>query len=313
MRYAESNAASYLEPHAEWNSLMESPVADVLSLWSTFQQGNVYPGEENDANLIFDFKNGTKVSDTWSAIYQEPYDTGPLSSAGDFYNYFVLGKLPADWESAGQWWPIRTLDESPQPETPVNPFIAKCAQGDDDDSNPAVARCRRSSAAFPRDPAVIQGDLDDSYDEFITGYVFDDISTGVLSLPRFDTAGDDEYNSFRLAVQDFIVEAQSKKVKRVVIDVQQNSGGSSLRAYDTFKLFFPKIEPYGVSRTRKHELANVLGTAYTKAFMEGRLEEYYTANEWVINSRLHADRQSKFGSWRDYFANNIGYSEPVSV
>ncbi|KAF3036558.1 hypothetical protein E8E12_004968 [Didymella heteroderae] len=31
------------------------------------------------------------------ALWNEPYETGPLSAGGDFYNYFVLGLLPVSY------------------------------------------------------------------------------------------------------------------------------------------------------------------------------------------------------------------------
>lgn len=314
MSYADQNSASYLEPHAEWNSLMESPVADILSQWSAFRQGTVYPGMEDNADLIMELKNGTKIVETWSAVYRELQDTGPLSTAGDFYNYFVLGQLPANWRNAGQWWPQRSLqgddDDSSQSDS-VTPFTTKCTQ-DGGDEQPDFDRCQRSYAAFPRHPNVVEGDLDDTVSEFITGHILKDISTGVLSIPSFESLSSGEYDSFRIAVQDFITEAQNKTVKKIVIDVQQNTGGSSLRAYDTFKLFFPDIEPYGASRTRKHELANILGSAYTEAFKKENLDWYYAANEWVISNRVNADSNTKFDSWKKYFTDKGGYSEPVS-
>lgn len=302
MRYAEENAASYLEPHAEWNSLMESPVADILGLWSTFQQGTIYPGEENDANLTVELKNGTIIVDTWSAIYQENQDTGPLTTAGDFYNYFVLGQVPVGYEEAGRWWPDRGEPGDNQQPPVTTPFETNCGDS---------VWCVRSSAAFNLTPAVEQGELDDSNDELITGYILEDISTAVLSIPHFYSTGAGGYDTFRFAIQDLILAAQEKKAKRIIIDVQQNTGGSTLRAYDTFKLFFPSLEPYGASRTRKHEWAETLGNTYTKAFKDGRLDEDYASSEWVVSNRIHADQNSRFSSWANYFSGSSNYSQPV--
>lgn len=326
MRYAEANAASYLEPHAEWNSLMESPVLDILGLWSAYQQGNIYPGEEDNAQLNVELKNGSKFEDTWSAVYQEGSDTGPLTTAGDFYNYFVLGQLPANWKTAGQWWPTRSLESADEPDsadpTVIDPVVSICSEGTENDQEQVTSWCESSSAAFPNDPVVIQEFLEVSYDEVVTGYILEDISTGVLSIPRFyttDAGGDD---SFRAAIQDFIDAALEKEVKRIVIDLQRNNGGSSFRAYDTFKLFFPQLEPYGASQTRKHELANILGTAYTSAFNEtldalapiadGGLEDYYAASEWVVSNRVDAEKSTKFESWQEYFDTEGSYSRSVS-
>jgi hypothetical protein len=49
-----------------------------------------YPGD----NITFTFENGTELTETWLAIYNDPGDMGPLSTGGDFYNFFVLGLYP---------------------------------------------------------------------------------------------------------------------------------------------------------------------------------------------------------------------------
>ena len=107
--YADINAANHLEQHGDWNSLMDSPILDILGIWSRFQSGNIYPGGENNAPLNVKFKNGSWYNETWSAVYQEASDTGSLTTASDFYNYFVTGIKPINWNATG-WWPNRTSD-----------------------------------------------------------------------------------------------------------------------------------------------------------------------------------------------------------
>jgi hypothetical protein len=53
--------------------------------YSTF-----YPGD----NITFTFESGTVLTESWLTIYNDPDDTGPLLTGGDFYNFFVLGLFP---------------------------------------------------------------------------------------------------------------------------------------------------------------------------------------------------------------------------
>lgn len=289
---------------------MASPVLDALGMWAAFQTGKIYPGSEDNARLDFEFDNGTTINQTWSAIYLEASDTGPLTTAGDFYNYFVLGIGPANVNTTEIWWPHRSLPNNESTTTPAaDPLTVACSQ--DDQSGPSW--CQSSFAAFPDDPVVAQEDLDFASDEVVTGYILDDISTGVLSIPSFQyTSNYDDDDTFRDAIQEFVSEMKARNVTRILIDLQQNRGGNAFRAYDTFKLFFPSLDPNDASHMRKHDLANVLGSAYTYAWDKAQLDTSYAANEWVVSNRIDADTNSTFSSWREYFDNEAGYSRPAS-
>jgi hypothetical protein len=122
--FADLNADGYLEPHADWNSLMDNPALAVSGDLSMFQSATFYPGDELNAT----FKNGSNVLSYWLASYNELDDTGPLTTAGDFYNYFVLGLLPASYNSTEQWWPIlETEDTEDSNSTTVDPYKAICS------------------------------------------------------------------------------------------------------------------------------------------------------------------------------------------
>lgn len=87
--YATLNSLGSVEPHAEWNALMGSPALDIQGYFTPFDgSGRLYPGEL----LNFTLENGTEVDTFWIAIYNEQANiTGPLTTGGDMYNYFVLG------------------------------------------------------------------------------------------------------------------------------------------------------------------------------------------------------------------------------
>lgn len=78
---------------------------------------------------------------------------------------------------------------------------------------------------------------------------------------------------------------------------------------DTFKQFFPSIDPYGGSRLRAHPAANVMGKAMTDYFESISSDDYdYTylyANKWVASTRLNANTDRKFASWEEFFGPQV--------
>jgi hypothetical protein len=307
-QWAELNVDGYVEPNADWNALMDHPALWISGDLSAFQSATLYPGDE----LNFTFQNGTIEETYWLAIYTELDDTGPLTTAGDFYNYFVLGLLPASYDPNSQWWPTYSEDDLPSNNsssnsTTVDPVGVICSRG-----NPANhSWCSESYGAYPNDPVVAQTDLAITGGGVVTGYLLNDTSTGVLSIPSFYQY-DLNTEQFDYAIQYFIGNATQKNISRVIIDLQTNSGGSVYLAYNTFKQFFYSLDPYAASRIRSHKLADVLGGAYSKWWKElendldGQdglndiLYNYAAAEEWVVVNRINAATGGNFSSWSEY-------------
>ncbi|KAF2093751.1 hypothetical protein NA57DRAFT_21022, partial [Rhizodiscina lignyota] len=292
-RFAALNSQGTLEPHADWNQLFASPAQDIQAGVNVFGGGaTFYPGD----NLTFGFKNGTEWPLHWLAIYNNPYNTGPLETGGDFYNYFVLGLLPASYNGSA--------DDS------------SCSGGSDDDDSDGSGSSSSSKPswyeasyhAYPSDPDVVQLDLSIAGGGIVTGYFLHDISTAVLSIPSFDQFGDNIGN-FSKTVTKFIDSAQKAKLEHVIIDLQQNTGGTPVLAFDTFMQFFPRTEPYAASRRRDHYLANVLGgttTDFWSSLSPGDdLYDFYyedlAASEWVVTDRLDAETGKNFSSWPEFY------------
>lgn len=98
-------------------------------------------------------------------------------------------------------------------------------------------------------------------------------------------------------------------MKKIVIDLQENTGGSALLAFDTFKQFFPNLDPFGGSRLRAHSAANVMGdaiTSYWNALTEDD-DDYYNlaADEWMSADRINADTNRNFTSWAEFYGPHL--------
>lgn len=291
--FAAANSLGRLDPHADWNQLMYTPVEDILGIGNTFGwDAPLYPGD----NLTFGFANGTTLDTQWLAIYQNYYRTGPLTTGGDFYNYFVLGFLPASFTG-----PELRVDSSANDTDTNSTDIGSAA--------PNISSWNSISPAYPDNPEIVQTDLSLTGGGFVTGYFLNSTSTGVLSIPSFQEFGA-AVGSFSGTVNDFITRAQEVGLEKVVIDLQGNSGGTPLLAFDLFAQFFPNIEPFAGSRRRSHRLGNILGAATTNFWSSLRPDndewEYdiyhdaYAADEWVIADRINAATNHTFANWQEY-------------
>ncbi|KAF4637196.1 hypothetical protein G7Y89_g886 [Cudoniella acicularis] len=342
--FAAQNSAGMIEPHADWNTMMRSAAQDIQGTLNTFSSGTFYPGD----TITFVLENGTEISDYFQAVYNSRGNTGPLVTGGDFYNYFVLGILPASYddnlidnnnvnisdpttESAAQSTAQATAQATETAQStqatqtaqavaaPIaniimsflsgssEPSVSKRAgprlsRRDDTDETPTCESW--SNSAYPECADVSQVDLGTFGTGFVSGYFLNDTSTAVLSIPSFDESTDaiDDFDSTILA---FITKSQSINMKKIVIDLQSNQGGEALLAIDTFKRFFPNIDPFGGSRMRAHPAANTMGQVVTSFFENNNdSDDTLVTNEWVSTVRLNAATNDTFASWPEFFGPN---------
>lgn len=292
-KFAANNSVGRLEQHAEWNDMMSHPAQDILGGANIFTgAATFYPDDQ--LNFTFAKDTGATREDIqtyWLAVFNWLYGTGPLTTGGDFYNFFVLGLWPAQNGTAAQPDGSSTVTK-------------KTKRQDDQDGQVCNETSWSSvSDAYPEKADVSQADLCLEGGGVVTGYFFDEISTGVLSIPTFDIYSDG-LASFTSTVQDFIDGAQKNNIEHVVIDLQQNSGGIAGLAFDTFARFFPGTEPYAGSRRRSHALANIIGNV-TTTWWDGldpndETKAENIGNEWIITPRLNADTGDNFQSWDEY-------------
>ena len=194
---------------------MYSPALDIQGYPSIFGGFTTfYPGE----SLDFTFENGTALNQVpWLVRYYDQGDTGPLTTGGDFYNFFVLGLYPASYVAPS---PNTTSTGPTSTETTSTGLTATVTEWPD--------------LAYPRQPDVVQPNLSASNGGVLTGYLFNDTLTGVLSIPSFEVFGD-PIKTFGDTVGEFIQRSKAAGMKKIVIDVQQNAGGNVLLAISTFK------------------------------------------------------------------------------
>lgn len=226
--FADWNAIGGLEPHADWNQLMSSPVLTVQNYYSVFEgYTTFYPGE----NVTFAFENGTARDPyPWLAIYNSPGDTGPLATGGDFYNFFVLGLFPASYDPDA----VQTDSAS------VPSAVPSDAATENEPTESATPEATQTAwpIPYPQNPDIVQPDLGVS--GVLTGYFLKEISTAVLSIPSFQVF-DDAVLSFSDTISDFLRQSKKAGMRKILVDVQQNAGGDTLLAIDTFKQVKPPI------------------------------------------------------------------------
>lgn len=251
---------------------MSSAASDVQFILSTFEGSSIlYPG----ASIRFKFENGTDSGDLpWLAqfsMFAEPSDAPLITTGEELYNWYVWGvdATPDEYSSATTSLPptttstvvaaVNTSTASNASSTSDVSALSTYA-GDTADSTATAAATSTvddgpasvtgwDNIAYPTDPIVAQPDLAEVNGGVLTGYILNDNVTAVLSIPSF-LVNSENAVSFSTTVQDFLIRSKAAGCTQVIIDVQRNTGGSDLLATDTFKQFFPSIDPYGAARVR---------------------------------------------------------------
>ncbi|GKT51059.1 LOW QUALITY PROTEIN: peptidase S41 family protein ustP [Colletotrichum spaethianum] len=300
-RFGARQSVGMLEPHADWNELMDHPVQDVQGIYSIFSGSSTfYPG--NSLTFSFEDTSIDDVETNWLAIYNNAEFTGPLETPGDFYNFFVLGLLPASYYNVQLPEAFGGPPDENAPTTEVLPGIGD-APIDDTIEEELSDWYIRSYGAFPKKVDFTQETLGLNNETILTGYFYEAISTGVISIPHFSQFGL-HVGSFGDGLTGFMEKAKEKSIPHIIIDLQKNYGGSTGIALMLFREFFPGIDPFAGSQRRSHELGNILGSAATQywqnlaADSEERLK--LLAAEWIITTRINAETGRNFTSWEEY-------------
>ena len=300
-QFAAANSVGNLEPNADWNDLMSSFAAYIQDSYSILESYvEFYPGD----TITLGFENGTTSEpEPWQAIYNSPGPTGPLATGGDFYNFFVLGFYPASFDP-------NATDPCAVSDGPTDTSNSTSTSSDSTSTNTTSAGADATAtswpdSAYPNDTDIYQPGLYPDGGGFLTGYFLKNISTAVLSIPTFDMSGED-IQTFSDTVQKFLNASHAAGMKTVLIDLQQNLGGDTLLAIDTFKHFFPSRDTFRGSRLRAHATADVIGNTFTSYYATGKAvnsSEYdaLSVSDFVSTDRLNAETDQNFTSWGEFF------------
>lgn len=300
-QFAAANAIGNLESNADWNDLMSSFASYIQDDYSIFESYvEFYPGD----TITLGFENGTTLDpQPWVAVYNSQGPTGPLATGGDFYNFFVLGFYPASFDVNAPdpcAAAANTTDSSNATATSANPASANTSS--------VAAETSATSwpdSAYPAHADIFQPSLYPYGGGFLTGYFLKNISTAVLSIPSFAMSGDD-VQRFSDTVQSFLNASHAAGMQKVLIDLQQNLGGDTLLAIDTFKHFFPSNDTFRGSRLRAHPQADIIGNTFTTYYatnqsINSSLYDALSASDWVSTDRLNAETGQNFTSWGEFF------------
>ncbi|KAI9710262.1 MAG: hypothetical protein M1820_002756 [Bogoriella megaspora] len=291
--FASQQSFGMLEPNADWNQVMTSPAQEIFGLSSFSEVAPFYAGDQID--LVFE--DGSTTQDRWLALFGSPGFTGPLETGGDFYNFFVLGLYPANFDAA------LTAYYSNSNRSSGNPTLD--ADESDDDIQPQTSWCK-DFPAYPCNTMTYQQDLGQFSNGALTGYFLENISTAVLSLPSFEQY-DDGIDTFSQAVIDFVGNATERHARTVILDLQQNAGGEVSLAFWLFDKFFPNTRPFAGSRMRSHHDANIVGETFNSQFQTLPVDpsnetfQGYQSSEWVVTDRINALTGDNFSSWAQYY------------
>lgn len=233
------NATTYLEslmtrtnqhdPDAQYNIMMYGkafdarfPRANYRGLFAlNGRLSHFYPGP----NTIIRFENTTeKIYKNYASVIAK-FDG--VQDSSSMYKRFCTG-------SSGY---LSTSKPTPTPK----PAMA----------NQAPFKSKNPVRGYP-DPHII------SSDKVVSGYFLDDPShkdVAVLVIFYFQTKSIPEFQS---VIQNFIADSVALGKKKLIIDLSANGGGNLLCAYDTFRQFFPQLEPGGFTRFRLHDALKII-------------------------------------------------------
>ena len=224
------NSIGNLEPNADWNDLMSSQAAYIQDQYSTFESSiTLYPGD----TITIAFENGTQLDpEPWLAEYNSIGPTGPLATGGDFYNLFVLGFYPASFDPDAPD-PCDLADTTTASATTTTSASSATATITDSTASLPTSTGWGQDSGYPPTADIFQPNLYPDGGGFVTGYFLED-KTAVLSIPTFDMFGNDT-ETFSQTVGKFLSGSRAAGMQKILIDLQQNLGGDTLLAVDTFK------------------------------------------------------------------------------
>jgi hypothetical protein len=266
----ESALNSYHDPDVRYNAMLYQLPAQNAGY---FANPPFYPGP--DTNVTFE--NGTSNTYPNSATILESQAWSGVTSGEDFFSIFV--------ELSTEDFSRLKKRETPR-NLPRHLQITEADLGDD----------ATVPVTYP-DPVVEHSVADVP----LAGYFLDtDVGKiGVLMIQTFNTETVDDAEEFQSVIEEFIAEAKSQEVTKVVIDVRTNGGGLVMLGYDAYLQFFPSQKPQLLSRFRANDATNLMGQQISQLDLTPETVEIYTI-PWNFHAYLDSEL-NPFESWEDMY------------
>jgi hypothetical protein len=275
---AEAERTAYHDPDTRYNALFFMSSAEAYGL---FTSPRFYPGPTTNVT----YENGTTNEYVNAAVILQPETWSSISSPEDFYDIYIL---PQTTSSLGT--KAKKRDPNSLPFHLENPRDYEL-QG--------YNTIQHGSAPLNYPEPVIAHSAEEVP---LAGYFVNTGAgeVGVFVVGTFNTEDVAGAQEFQLVIQEFIAEAQSRSVSRIIIDVRQNGGGKVLSGYDMYKQFFPSQEPQAQSRWRGHTASEIYGESISSfRSMTSLNENLYVS---PFSKAAYTDAAgADFATWNDMY------------
>ncbi|KAH6672424.1 hypothetical protein B0J14DRAFT_73417 [Halenospora varia] len=261
--YAKEKVSGQIEPHGDWNLMFDNSARASIGGGAAFGGGGFFPDAAVVMNITF--ANGTTTSGSWFA--RANIDLTGVRTGKDFYDLQVAPQEEED-------------PTTPTTTTPTKPKTTLTEIG----------------APYPF-PVTVQKAL--GAGGYFTGYFLNQSSVAVMSIPSFDMTGVHAQN-FQAAVATFLKASKAAGMKKLVIDLQGNGGGTVALGFDLFKQIFPTLEPFGGSQLRATRALDAIGTTLYRSTPAVQRSLDARGSPFSPFGNLDTDLKA-FGSWARMF------------
>ncbi|XPT03714.1 hypothetical protein M3J09_012800 [Ascochyta lentis] len=275
---AEAQMNAYHDPDTRYNALFFMASAETYGL---FTSPRFYPGPTTNVT----YENGTTNEYNNAAVILQSDTWSSISSPEDFYQVYVT---PQTTSSSG----AKAKKRNPN----SLPFHLENPR---DHEFQGYNTIQHGSAPLNYPDPVVAHSADLVP---LAGYFLNTGAgeIGVFVVGTFNTEDVEGAQEFQAVTQEFISEAQSRGVSRIVIDVRQNGGGKVLSGYDMYKQFFPSQEPQTQSRWRGSEAGRIFGESISSFDTMTALNAPVYLSPFSKAAYTDANG-SEFGSWSEMY------------
>ena len=275
---AEAEMTAYHDPDTRYNSLFFMASAENYGL---FISPRFYPGPTTSVT----YENGTTNEYLNAAVALQP-DTWPsISSPEDFYEIYIAPRMTS---------PSRLKAKKRDPNS--LPFHLENPR-DHEMQGYNTIQHGAAPLNYPEPAIAHSADLVPLAGYFVNTGAGE---IGVFVVGTFNTDDVAGAQEFQQVTQEFIAEAQSRGVSRMIIDVRQNGGGKVISGYDMYKQFFPDQEPQAQSRWRGHQASEVFGESISSSRGLNALDTSLSVSPFSKAAYTDANGND-FATWTDMY------------